>query len=117
MSPNLFSFFRKNSGHKDLSFLDVSYLRHDPTTQTLMLYNNATRSVRNVRLVVMNSMKQSFMKDFERLGPRSGYEVTLDQLTDSVGLPFKGILNKIVIHCNNTKSSFEPENNNFRKIL
>jgi len=83
MSPKFFSFFRHKAGHKDLSFLDVSYLRHEPTAQTLILYNNATRSVRNVKLVVINTMKQSFMKDFERLVSRSGNNVPLDQLTDA----------------------------------
>jgi hypothetical protein len=109
---NLLNLFRPR---KDLSFLDVSYLRHDPTTQTLILYNNATRSIKNIRLVVKNTDKTSFTKDFEKLASRTGEAVPLSKPTDSAGKPFTGELHNIVIQLNKLKSTFEPQKNKFKK--
>jgi len=105
----------RSKAKKDISYLDVSYLQHDPTTQTLILYNNATRSIKNVRLVVKNTAKASFTKIFEKLASRTSEVVPLAELTDSAGKPFTGELHNIVIQINKLKSTFEPQKNKFTK--
>ena len=98
-------------------FLNVTYLRHDPQTQTLILYNFQPTTANDVRLEVINKENQAFYQNFESLKPKIGISVSILQLSDSMGKTFSGELAKIAIYHKNAKTTFVQDETTERLIF
>lgn len=108
----LFSLNRK----EDISFLDLSYLRHDPNTNVLLVYNNGLRSAAGIRIEVKNEELVSFIKNFEKLSARSANPLPLADLFDSLHRPFSGKIKDITLHYKGQKKVFIPDADKFSRI-
>jgi len=115
MLANFFGLFRSKN-KDDLTFLEVFYFQHDPSTNKLLVCNNGMRSTNEIRLVVKNDQLMLFTKNLDKLEARSSNLLALADLLDNLQRPFSGTIKEITLYHKGRKAVFVPDVYNLKRI-